>query len=295
MYVSVFDGDTHAKVKGAVVQIAARKDAVSRRGIAKLRIRRARPLPVTAWAPHYPKRTIRLAFNKRKWRTLYLYRPSLQWPMYGVDPARTQVQASIKIRPPFRIAWSRGMGSLIEFPAVVSDGVAFIGNARGHVRAVSMKTGRVAWRTDTGDRMAASPAIVGDEVVVHTMSTGHVFVLEPLQRQDPPPLHGRVADRVLARRAERDRLLRRVERRRSMRSTCAAAGRSGGTRPATRSPRAPSLYGGKVFIGDYGGRLLALNAASGSLRWSGSVNGRIYGTPAVAAGASSSPPRAGAR
>ena len=39
-----------------------------------------------------------------------------------------------------------------------------------------------------------------------------------------------------------------------------------------------------MFIGDYGGRLLALNAANGSLRWSGSVNGRIYGTPAVAGG-----------
>ena len=128
---SVIDGDTHEKVKGAVVSIAGRKDAVSRKGIAKLRIRRRAPLLVSAWAPHYPKRTIRLAFNKRRWRTLFLYRPSLQWPMYGVDPARTQVQASIKIRPPFRIAWSRGLGSLIEFPAVVSDGVAFIGNARG--------------------------------------------------------------------------------------------------------------------------------------------------------------------
>ena len=87
VYVSVIDGDTHAKVKGAVVSIAGRKDGVSRRGIAKLRIRRARPLPVTAWAPQYPKRTVRLSFNKRKWRTLFLYQPSLQWPMYGVDPA----------------------------------------------------------------------------------------------------------------------------------------------------------------------------------------------------------------
>jgi outer membrane protein assembly factor BamB len=283
VYVSVIDGDTHAKIKRAVVSIAGRKDAVSRKGIAKLRIRRARRLPVTAWAPHYPKRTVRLAFNKRKWRTLFLYRPSLQWPMYGVDPARTQVQASIKIRPPFRIAWSRGLGSLIEFPAVVSEGVAFIGNARGHVRAVSMKTGKVAWRRDTGDRMAASPAVVGDEIVVHTMSTGHVFVLNryngailrrftigsPIESspvvKDGIDYFGTWSGVVYA-----------FDLRRGHARWTYTSG--------YKITSSVALSGGKVFIGDYGGRLLALNAGNGSLRWSGSVNGRIYGTPAVAGG-----------
>jgi outer membrane protein assembly factor BamB len=283
VYVSVFDGDTHRTVKRAVVAIAGRKDAVSRRGIAKLRIRRARPLPVTAWAPNYPKRTIRLAFNKRKWRTLYLYRPSLQWPMYGVDPARTQVQASIRLRPPFRIAWSRGLGSLIEFPAVVSDGVAFIGNARGVIRAVSMKTGKVAWRTDTGDKMAASPAIVGDQIVAHTMSTGRIFVLDRY--------NGAIVRRfTIGSPIESSPVVRNgVDYFGAWNGVVYAfdlrRGRSKWTYTSGyKITSSAALYGGKVFIGDYGGRLLALNAGNGSLHWSGSVNGRIYGTPAVASG-----------
>jgi outer membrane protein assembly factor BamB len=283
VYVSVIDGDTHRKITTATIQIAGRKDLVSRRAIGKLRIRRARPLQVTAWAPHYPKRTIRLAFNKRKWRTLFLYRPSLQWPMYGVDPARTQVQASIRIRPPFRIAWSRGMGSLIEFPAVVSDGVAFIGNARGVVRAVSMKTGRVAWRRDTGEKMAASPAVVGDEIVAHTMSGGGIYVLD--RYNGGIKRHFSVGSPIESSPVVRDGIdyfgawngvVYAYDVRRGHVKWTYTSG--------YKITSSAALYGGKVFIGDYGGRLLALGAGNGSLRWSGSVNGRIYGTPAIASG-----------
>lgn len=283
VYVSVIDGDTHAKIRTAIVRIGDKKDAVSHKAIARLRVRSRRLLPVTASAPHYAERTVRLAFSKNRWRTLYLYRPSLQWPMYGVDPARTQVQASIRIRPPFRIAWSRGLGSLIEFPAVVSNGVAFIGNARGHVRAVSMKTGKVAWRRDTGDRMAASPAIVGDEVIVHTMSTGHVFVLD---RYNGKILHRyTIGSPIESSPVVRDGIdyfgawngvVYAFDLRRGHVKWTYTSG--------YKITSSASLYGGKIFIGDYGGRLLALNASNGSLRWSGSVNGRIYGTPAVAGG-----------
>ena len=45
-----------------------------------------------------------------------------------------------------------------------------------------------------------------------------------------------------------------------------------------------ALSGSTLYIGDYCGRLLALNARNGATRWSRSVNGRVYGTPAVAAG-----------
>jgi outer membrane protein assembly factor BamB len=283
VYVSVIDGDTHEKIRNATIAIGAHKDRVSRRAIGKLRVKRARPLPVTAWAPHYPKRTIRLAFNKRRWRTLYLYRPSLQWPMYGVDAARTQVQASIRIRPPFRIAWSRGLGSLIEFPAVVSDGVAFIGNARGVIRAVSMKTGKVAWRRDTGDKMAASPAVVGDQIITHTMSTGHVYVLNRYNGAilrsftigSPIESSPVVKDGIDYFGAWNGVVYAFDLRRGHARWTYTSG---------YKITSSPALYGGKVFIGDYGGRLLALDAASGRLRWSGSVNGRIYGTPAIAGG-----------
>ena len=282
IYVSVIDGDTHRKVTSAVVKVGRVHDRVSRRAIASLAVPRRGLLHVTAWAPKYARRTVRLGFRKRNWRTIFIYRRSLQWPMYGVTPQRTQAQTAIRIRPPFRMAWSRGMGGLIEFPAVVSDGVAFIGNAHGIVRAVSMRTGKVAWRRATGGKMAASPAISGDELVVHGMN-GRVYVLDRY--------NGRVLHRYsVGSPIESSPVVRHgIDYFGAWNGVVYALDlRRGRFRWTYRSgykiTSSASLAGPYVFIGDYGGRLLALSAATGRLRWSGSVNGRIYGTPAVAAG-----------
>ncbi len=43
--------------------------------------------------------------------------------------------ADIHVRPPFRLVWSAPVGALIEFPAVVDDGVAYVSNFRGSIRA----------------------------------------------------------------------------------------------------------------------------------------------------------------
>ena len=45
-----------------------------------------------------------------------------------------------------------------------------------------------------------------------------------------------------------------------------------------------AISGGRLFIGDYDGRLWALSPGTGATRWVGRVNGKIYGTPAVAGG-----------
>ena len=98
--------------------------------------------------------------------------------MYGATATRAQTQTHIRLRPPFRIVWSRGLGSLIEFPAVVDDGVAYIGNARATIRAISMRTGNVLWRHDTSHGlMASSLRSSAAQLVYHTMD-GQVVVLD---------------------------------------------------------------------------------------------------------------------
>ena len=85
--------------------------------------------------------------------------------MYGATAARTQSHTAIGVRPPFRVVWSRGLGSLIEFPAVVANGVAYIGNFRGTVYALSMRKGTVLWRhsvrrsaiVERADRVPVAP------------------------------------------------------------------------------------------------------------------------------------------
>ena len=61
-----------------------------------------------------------------------------------------------------------------------------------------MRNGKVIWRTrPRGGKMASSPAIVGDDLVVHGMD-GIVRVLDRRNGQAPLALPRRLADRVLA-------------------------------------------------------------------------------------------------
>ena len=130
--------------------------------------------------------------------------------------------------------------------------------------------------------MASSPAIVGDELVVHGMD-GIVRVLDrrnggcagtsasarrsSRRRSSPGGLDyfGAWNGRVYALDLKRRKLRWSFRTGQKITSSAAIAGRT-------------------LYIGDYGGRLHALATRTGKRRFVRSVNGRVYGTPAVAAG-----------
>ena len=283
MVVTVLDGDTGRRVHGALVRIGRLADRANPKGNAELGLRRLAPLVVSVRARGYGDLELRLPFQRKRRVVVRVYHENLQWPMYGATPARTQAHLAIRVRPPFRVVWSRGLGSLIEFPAVVSDGVAYIGNIHGTVRAISMRNGRVLWRRDIRHgKMAASPAVVGDDLVVHGMD-GVV----------------RVLDRRTGRRRFAFHVGSPIESSPLVRDRIDYFGAWNGNVYALdlRTRRLRWVYGSgwkitssaaiadrTLYIGNYGGRLLALAPGSGRLRWSAGVNGRIYGTPAVWAG-----------
>jgi outer membrane protein assembly factor BamB len=281
--VRVVDGDTHRRVPRARVAVGGRVDRADRRGVATVLLRRTTTLPVRVSAPGYAPKAVHFPFARRRWATIRIYRKALQWTMYGANERRTQTHEGIRLRPPFRVVWSRGVGSLIEFPAVVSDGVAYIGNLAGTIHAISMRTGKRVWRYDPpGGKMASSPAVVGTTLVTHGMD-GFVRVLDRASGrllwswhvgspiESSPVVRGSVDyfgawnGRVYALDLARRRLRWSFDSGYKITSSAALAG--------------PTL-----FIGDYGGRLLALSAATGRLRFARAVNGRVYGTPAVASG-----------
>ncbi len=159
--------------------------------------------------------------------------------MYGATATRAQAQTHIRLRPPFRIVWSVGLGGLIEFPAVVDDGVAYIGNARATIRAISMRTGKVLWRHDTPHgQMASSPAVVGSQLVYHTMD-GHVIVLDRATGREAVGDVDRLADRVVADRAATASTTSAPGTAGCTRSTSARTACAGRARSARRSRRAP--------------------------------------------------------
>ncbi len=282
--VTVVDGDLGTRVHGARVRIGRLSSTSNARGVARIPLGRRLALVTVASKAGYGERAVRLAFRSHPKSTIRIYRRSLQWSMYGAGPQRTQAQPAIKLRPPFRVVWSRGLGSLVEFPAVVADGIAYVANSRGTIRALGMSDGRVIWRHDTPHgKMASSPAVVGDTLVVHGMD-GSVQVL---RRSDgrllwrfatgsPVESSPVVLDGALDVFGAWNGTITALDLR-----THRVRWRYAGGCKITSSA---AVAGGTIYIGDYCGRLLALSAATGRLRWAGSVNGRVYGTPAVAGG-----------
>ncbi len=278
--VTVVDGDTGVRVRGALVHVGRLADRANAKGNAELMLRRFAPLVVSVRARGYAGRDLRMPFQHRRRVVVRAYRERLQWPMYGATPARTQAHLAIRLRPPFRVVWSRGLGSLIEFPAVVSDGVAYLGNSRGTVWALSMRNGAVVWRHDTRHgKMAASPAVVGADLIVHGMD-GIVRVLDRRTGRlrvayhvgSPIESSPLVRDRIDYFGAWNGNVYALDLRTRRLRWTY---------RSGYKITSSAAIAGRTLYIGDYGGRLLALAPGSGRLRWSAGVNGRIYGTPAV--------------
>jgi outer membrane protein assembly factor BamB len=281
--VTVVDGDTNARVRSARVTIGKHSARTDARGVARVPLGHRAALVTKASKGGYDARAVRLSFRTRPKSTIRIYRRALQWTLYGGDAQRTQSQPDLRVHPPFRVVWSRGLGTLIEFPAVVQDGVAYIANAWGTVRALDMRNGTIIWtHTTPHGKMASSPAVWRDQLIVHGMD-GHVWVLRrsdghllwhysvgsPVESSpvvvDGADVFGAWNGTITALDLRTHRV--RWRRHDGCKITSSAA-----------------LAGSTLYIGDYCGRVLALHAGSGALRWSSSVNGRVYGTPAVASG-----------
>ena len=223
-----------------------------------------------------------MPFQRRRRVVVRVYQPELQWPMYGATSARTQAHPAIRVRPPFRVVWSRGLGSLIEFPAVVSDGVAYIGNNHGTVYALSMRDGtralaarrppREDGRLARGRRRRRSSSTGWTaSCACSTARTGRLRFARPR----------RLADRVVADRPRPDRLLRRLERQRLRARPAHAAVPLGLPRRLRRSPPAPRSPAARSTSATTAAGCSRSRRGAARLRWSAGVNGRIYGTPAV--------------
>jgi outer membrane protein assembly factor BamB len=283
LIVTILDGDRNQRVRDARVKLWGKSERTNRHGVSEIWAPR-RSLAVAVSAPGYASARVRLNFQPNRYRTVRIYQPDLQWPLYGATAARTQAPEKIHLRPPFHLVWSRSLNRLIEFPAAVDNGFAYIGNAASTVHAISMRSGKFAWvhSTPGNPLMASSPAVVGDEIVYHTMS-GWVYVLDRTDGRlkwswnagsaiESSPIVVNGVDYFGDARGEMYALDLRTHRLKWSRSLGA------------KITSSAAIAGGRLFIGDYNGHLWALSPATGRTRWVRTVSGKIYGTPAVAGG-----------
>jgi outer membrane protein assembly factor BamB len=282
LIVTVIDGNRNTRVRGATVQLWHRAAQTNGKGEVVIRVPDRKDMFVSVGAHGYGGRTVFEPFARFRRITVRIYRPNLQWPMYGATPSRAQAQVHIHLRPPFKTLWYVPLGGLVEFPAVVDNGVAYVGNRNGTVYAVTMRQGHVLWRHRTNATMASSLAVYGTELVHHSMR-GRVSLLDratgdvrwsydigssiessPIVRHNVD-YFGTWDGRVIALDLRTHRVL--WTRHLGAKITSSA-----------------SIVGNTLYIGDYAGRIWALRAGTGATRWSASVNGRVYGTPAVSGG-----------
>ena len=167
------------------------------------------------------------------------------WPLNGYDAERQRV-GPFRLRPPFRRTWTFRARQLLEFPPVIGYGRLYFTNNSGVMFAVNAKTGKRAWKQAIGRCVAASPAL-GDHTVYQS------FLNRPPCNSKAKP--GRLEGEVIA-----------------------FASGFGKIRWRTRigpTESSPLLVDGLVVVGDWRGRVYALDAKTGRVRWSFQGKGRI--------------------
>jgi outer membrane protein assembly factor BamB len=281
--VHVVDGDTGEPVPGARVEVREATFQTTRDGVAAFAAPPHR-ISIHVARKGYSPTSERLDFRGRTRQRIEVWRPALQWPLYGANPARTQVQPNIKVRPPFRIVWKRDIGGLMEFPATTWEGVAYVHTIGGKLRAILMKNGRVLWTKREGNLVASAPAVDPQRglLVSTSMQPGYVTV-RSLKT-------GKVRWRYYTGLTEPSPVIR---------GGVAYFGATNGNVYALdldkRKPRwvfhggvkitsSPALVGNRLYFGDYAGRVFALSSRTGRVVWRGSAGSRVYGTVAVAGG-----------
>ncbi|HEU4737282.1 MAG TPA: PQQ-binding-like beta-propeller repeat protein [Solirubrobacterales bacterium] len=215
---------------------------------------------------------------------------TVNWPMFGLNPARTRYLPAKGVKPPFRKLWRFTERPLLEFPPIYVAGKLYFVDNNGTARALDADTGRILWERSIGRLNASSPAYYRHRLYIVNLVPGHIVKLDAKTGKT-------IWKRSLPGRAESSPVV--IDR--TVYFGCedgnlyALSTISGNVRWATGLggpvKSAPAYYGGTLYVGDYGGYMNAVDAKTGKLKWqSGSLgqgfgtSGQFYSTPAVAFG-----------
>ncbi len=170
-------------------------------------------------------------------------------------PATPAAPAPVVGMPPSPI-WQQHIGPVWAAP-VASDGVIYVGDARGSLHAFDARTGAIAWTYDTKSSIFGVPALDGEALLV-------------LDSRD---------------------VVHRIEMKSGKRIWARVLGN--GRPHDVPSPKSrqfdyrsamPALHDGTAYVGTGSGTFYALDAARGSVVWQQRMGHAIRSTAAVAGG-----------
>ena len=175
----------------------------------------------------------------------------IAWPTFGHDAARLHVAPATRLRPPFRTTWVAGGRSLLEFPPAVGYGRLFLANGAGNVLALSARTGRRAWDYNAKRCVAASPSIGR-----YQGGTVYETFLNRMPCSAKRPEDGEVV------------------------ALSVGTGQVRWRRHIGASETSPLLADGRIYVGDWLGKVYALDERTGKILWTFRTGGPIKGAVA---------------
>src|SRR6476646_11358198 len=196
---------------------------------------------------------------------------TVNWPIFGLNPARTRYLPVKGVKPPFRKLWRFTERPLLEFPPIYVGGKLYFVNNNGTAYALDADTGKVLWKRRIGRLNASSPAYYKHRLYIVNLVPGHIVKLDAKTgriiwkrslpgRAESSPV---VVDRTVYFGCEDGELFAMSTGKGQVRWATQLGG-------AVKS--APAYSDGKLFVGDYGGYMNAVDAKSGKLVWqSGSL------------------------
>jgi hypothetical protein len=69
----------------------------------------------------------------------------VNWPLFGREPARTHFLPGKDLDPPFNEEWSYDDAVLLEFPPALANGVLYLTDKAGDIRALRASDGSTIW------------------------------------------------------------------------------------------------------------------------------------------------------
>ena len=227
------------------------------------RSRATSPTPTSSSAPSRPRPPAAVARRGKREDDVRA------WPLYGYSPNRAAhyLPPRSTLRPPFERTWSWTADSLLEFTPVIAEGKLYMLKNNGALYAITAAHRQVR---------LAPQARLARRLLARLRRRPHL-------RDDPRARRLQGRPRRRAARQGRRRLVEAAARAAPSPRRCsptagstsaprtapstrcgpATAACAGATRRPARSRAAPALADGKLYFGDYGGRVHAIRQSDG--------------------------------
>ena len=103
---------------------------------------------------------------------------TVNWPIFGLNPARTRYLPAKGVKPPFRKLWRYTERPLLEYPPIYVAGRLYAVNNNGTAFALDADTGKVLWERSIGRLNASSPAYYRHRLYIVNLVPGHIVKLD---------------------------------------------------------------------------------------------------------------------